>query len=479
MRTSLAGQGASALAACAALAGCSNTAATPKAQLLVVVDTDAPVVGQLATSPDLSADSTIDTLRVDVLDATASIYASHTFVVSAPSTWPVSFGLQPPPSGEGGVLLRIRGFRALFATAGNVGNLGATLDPIRQATIDRLVALSFPASGEQVAAVTLAEDCLGTPVSFGQNPTTCIDAARTTADPHDGVASQAPGSSKVGSWAAARDTPCSTPGGDAQVCIQGGFAIVGDQNDVGTTATQLSYEPIPLRPVVVAPFWLDRTEFTVRRLRQLVSSGQFTAPTPAMPGDASIEDSQFCTWLGAGSSANDDLPVNCIAYDSAALACRLAGGRLPTEPEWEFAARGRGRRLTYPWGEAFPHCCTSSLSRQGGSGQVECAGEGVEAVGSHPATPACGNTGDVTADGVMDLGGSLIEMVSTGFAAYSDPCWNVGGILRSPPSCTATVAAARGSYWNAGLATAFGAGRESFSQSSVMGFRCASDGVAP
>src|SRR5580658_1135200 len=82
------------LATGAAIGGCLTT--PPRPQLVVVVDTDAHVVGELTSRTDVSPDAAMDTLRVDFLDASDSVFASQIFLdVASTSKWPVSFGVLP------------------------------------------------------------------------------------------------------------------------------------------------------------------------------------------------------------------------------------------------------------------------------------------------------------------------------------------------------------------------------------------------
>src|SRR5262249_517729 len=115
---------------------------------------------------------------------------------------------------------------------------------------------------------------------------------------------------------------------------------------------------------------------------------------------------------GPDLDTNDALPVNCITWEAARRACQLASGDLPSEAQWEHAARGRGQARTFPWGDSPPDCGTASYARQAygviGAG-VLCPGIGPEPIGSHPASPDCEQTGDVSRDGVLDLAGSMTE----------------------------------------------------------------------
>jgi formylglycine-generating enzyme required for sulfatase activity len=467
-------------------AACSSTAPA-RPQLVIVVDTDAHVVGELDSNPAVSPDATIDTLRVDVLDDQNNEIDLRTFVVADTASWPLSFGIEPSSAYGSEVRVWIRGFRALFAAPGTAANGAATLDPLPEVTIDRLVAIPLPSSGVEQLTVTLQTDCMGTPSSFGTPLITCIDAGQLAGDPHTGLVTGGPAASSVGTWAPALEVPCNATPGANQVCIPGGFFILGDLNAVGDAPTT-DFETVPLHPVIMSPFLLDQYEFTVGRLRTLVNSGAFkgTLPTPATPSDSY---DQFCTWLGANDATHDDLPVNCVSYATAQALCGLVTGGaghgvLPTEAQWEYAARGRGQRLWYPWGDMDPQCCSASLDRAGPPDvPTTCTGTGLEPVGSHPLSPACAGMGDVTRDNVFDMAGSVSEVLGDDEQAFTAPCWTGAAIL-TDPVCQATNAAygQRGSNWNGGEATALLALRNYAAGAAgqpTAGFRCAYADTTP
>jgi formylglycine-generating enzyme required for sulfatase activity len=476
---------------------CSQTAEA-RAQLVIVIDTDAHVVGELTpasvagagvdgSSPRISPDATIDTLRIDVLDDHNQLVDLRTFVVADPTSWPLSFGIEPSGRLGGEVRVWVRAFRALFATSSHASNGATTLEPPPQVAIDRLVAIQVPASGVERARITLRSDCIGTKSSFGSPLLTCLGAGHLAEEAHSGIdtsGNDAP--SIVGTWRPALETQCKSAPVDGRVCIPGGYFILGDLEAVGAAETT-EEEPSPLRPVVMSPFLLDKFELTVQDVRTLVNDGKLKGalPDPMTPGDP---QKQFCSWLGASDSSHDRLPINCVSYATASELCKLRGGALPTEAQWEYAARGRGERRRYPWGDADPQCCSASLNRTGPPPVLPmmCPGAGLEPVGSHPASPGCTATGlagtitqvgDVTLDGVEDMAGSLMEPLGDLLQPYDSPCWTGAGLLTNP-SCQGVSNAAnamRGSYWNAGVATALLALRNSASMNGfpAQGVRCA------
>lgn len=468
-------------------AACSDTA-PPRAQLLIVIDTDAHVVGEIASRPEVSPDATIDTLEIEVLDDQNRFVDENTFLVADTSNWPLSFGIEPSAELGTEVRIWIHAFRALFASSGTTGNGTATLASPPQVTIDRLIAVPLPSSGVSQVRVTLRYDCLGTPSSFGSPLQTCLSKALPKGDPHDGLdAADASLSSSVGTWPPAIEVPCKSTPSATQVCVPGGFFVLGDLGAVGAGLTT-DYEPVPLRPVILSPFLIDKYEFTVGRFRALVNEGVFSG-TMVNANAPSDPTNQYCTWLGSSDGANDALPLNCVPYDSAVALC---DGLLPTEAEWEYAARGRGERYDYPWGDAEPQCCSASLDRSGPPLYPgTCTGIGIEPVGSHAISAQCVGTdasgateamGDVTRDGIYDMAGSLSEALADSLQSLSAPCWNTSAIL-TDPLCTAANAAPamRGAYWNAGLASALLPLRYNAATdgSPTEGFRCAYKDGAP
>jgi formylglycine-generating enzyme required for sulfatase activity len=146
----------------------------------------------------------------------------------------------------------------------------------------------------------------------------------------------------------------------------------------------------PARPVAVAPFAIDPYAVTVHRFARFaeqtghvtdaeragwsfVFAGRLPAdspPTRALAAAPWWRQVHGACWRhpdGPGSSARPDHPVVHVSQRDALAFCAWAGARLPTEAEWEFAARGGEAGRRFPWGDelgeancnvfrgAFPH----------------------------------------------------------------------------------------------------------------------------
>ena len=129
---------------------------------------------------------------------------------------------------------------------------------------------------------------------------------------------------------------------------------------------------LPSHSVSLDAFWIDRNEVTQAQYARCVSEGV------CQPIERIAEE-----WIG------DEMPIMNVRWTDALTYCTWAGKRLPTEAEWEKAARGGDRRL-YPWGNSSPS--VGELPNR------------IHSVGS--------DGRDVSPYGVMDMAGNVSEWVN-------------------------------------------------------------------
>lgn len=191
--------------------------------------------------------------------------------------------------------------------------------------------------------------------------------------------------------------------------------------DTNCRRTYFSVEQ-PVHTVALDSFWIDKTEVTNNQYRQCMSAGA-------------------CSELGCEGElllGDGEYPAVCTTWDQAAAYCEWVEGRLPTEAEWEYAARGpEGRR--YPWGDDFNgtvlnycdvNCTLHKRDETFDDGYARSA-----PVGSYP--------GGASWVGALDLAGNVWEIVADRYGSYpSDPQTNPTG----PPSGHRRIA--RGGSWH-------------------------------
>lgn len=153
---------------------------------------------------------------------------------------------------------------------------------------------------------------------------------------------------------------------------------------------------------VIEDLFMDRTEVTVSAYRACVRAGACSGDVPPwLVSETPWREKKLCNYHKVGRAKH---PMGCVALGQAMQYCAWKGKRLPTEWEWEWAARGRDEGRRFPWGDELPTCDRVVMSRPNEPNVYAC-GEGYTTwpVGSKPA--------GASRDGVLDLVGNVSEFV--------------------------------------------------------------------
>lgn len=226
-------------------------------------------------------------------------------------------------------------------------------------------------------------------------------------------------------WTASRTGPprelrCSEVGGnDCFLQIEGGSFHMGAQ---ASNPSGPGYDPDarpeegPVREIQVPSFWIQTSETTWPTWRMCVDAGVCPAEGPAPGAGATATYASGVTWREAR------------AY------CAWLGGRLPTEAEWEYAARGSEGRH-FPWGEDPPCGLGTPIDRLAGLPQSSWT----LIPGCTPATKHSAR--EWTPQGVRDMAWSQWEWVEDVYDASG-----YGGPTTAPPE-SAAMRVQRGGSW--------------------------------
>ena len=204
----------------------------------------------------------------------------------------------------------------------------------------------------------------------------------------------------------------------------------------------------PGRRERVDAFWLDRHEVTVAEYAACMASGKCTEPRKG----------GSCTW---GQLERNDYPITCVGRDQARAYCQFAGKRLPSEAQWEKAARSIDARR-FPWGNGPLNCVMA----------VWGDGPNPDGCGANGPKPVCSaKAGNASCD-ACDLAGNVYEWVDDPFTAY-DPATNTW-----KPTADGLGVIRGGSWFNgdaADLRTSARVRYDPAKANGALGFRCVTD----
>ena len=174
----------------------------------------------------------------------------------------------------------------------------------------------------------------------------------------------------------------------------------------------------PVHKVNLDAFWIDKTEVTNRMYADCVTAGACQVPSSSQSFTHNnyYDNPQYA-----------DYPVIYMGWNSAQSYCKWAGARLPSEAEWEKAARGTDGRI-FPWGNDGPDNSLLNYNQNVGD---------TTAVGSYPS--------GASPYGALDMAGNVWEWVSDWYdKTYYDQS------ARSNPEgpSNGTYRVMRGGAWN-------------------------------
>ncbi len=166
------------------------------------------------------------------------------------------------------------------------------------------------------------------------------------------------------------------------VPIGGGTFMMGSPEGIGNDNER------PQHPVDVAPFEMLRTEVITEHYARCVADGGCSPNGPET----------FCNH----AEDSPGHPVTCVDWYQAAAFCEWLGGRLPTEAEWEYAARSGGQDILYPWGDEAATCDLAVTDGESGTDR---------GCGLGTTWPVCSKPLGNSAQGLCDLAGNVYEWV--------------------------------------------------------------------
>lgn len=274
---------------------------------------------------------------------------------------------------------------------------------------------------------------------------------------------------------------------EAPACPKGMLEVKGGDFYMGSDDKSVNDDEKPAHPVKLERYCLDEFEVTVAEFKACTDSGKCKRRPPEndwkgiTPRQKKLYDPVCNANDVTGMAAH---PINCVDWTDAQTFCEeMRGGRLPTEAEWEFAARGSDGRI-YPWGDTPPapgllNACGSECvawKRKNPDPDDVLTAMYKSDDGFVHTSPVGSFPRGQTSHGMKDMVGNVWEWVSDYHAPYTQ-----GPRVLSPKGPTSgETRVIRGGAWNGGdpswLRPTYRFHAPPEMRSHGIGFRCAKAG---
>jgi formylglycine-generating enzyme len=253
------------------------------------------------------------------------------------------------------------------------------------------------------------------------------------------------------------------------VDVPAGFAWRGCNKGIDPECPE---DEQPGKLLALKAFAIDKTEVTVAQYRQCVQAGRCSLPDPAaLQASSSYGFGYSFSGLGGGGaslgfniqqSGRESFPMNGVSWRQAREYCAFAGKRLPTEAEWEKAARGT-KGVLYAWGMDLPTCERAVMSDE----------ENGEGCGQGSTAEVCSRPEGNSPYGLCDMAGNVWEWVED---MYAEDYYAKSPGEDPPGPRSGSSRSLRGGSYKYGIKEMRASHRSQYGEEQVaddIGFRCA------